>query len=61
LLHVFLHSAYHRGQVSLMVRRSGGVPAPTDFIAFVRGAPTATRADAERSQPSTESGDPARQ
>ncbi|HEX7121852.1 MAG TPA: DinB family protein, partial [Gemmatimonadaceae bacterium] len=33
LLHVALHGAYHRGQVSLMVRRSGGEPAPTDYIA----------------------------
>jgi uncharacterized damage-inducible protein DinB len=45
LLHVALHGAYHRGQVSLMVRRSGGTPAPTDYIAFVRGAPAATRRD----------------
>lgn len=43
LLHVMLHGAYHRGQVSLMVRRSGGTPMPTDYIAFVRGAPAATR------------------
>ncbi|HSA56657.1 MAG TPA: DinB family protein [Gemmatimonadaceae bacterium] len=43
LLHVALHGSYHRGQVSLVVRRSGGTPVPTDFIAFVRGAPAATR------------------
>jgi uncharacterized damage-inducible protein DinB len=49
LLHVALHGAYHRGQVSLLVRQSGGVPAPTDYIAFVRGAPAATRADAHAS------------
>jgi uncharacterized damage-inducible protein DinB len=48
LYHVALHGAYHRGQVSLMVRRSGGTPTPTDYIAFVRGAPAATRADSER-------------
>lgn len=48
LLHVALHGAYHRGQVSLMVRRSGGTPVPTDYIAFVRGAPAATRTDAHR-------------
>lgn len=47
LVHVALHGAYHRGQVSLMVRRSGGTPSPTDFIAFARGAPAATRADAQ--------------
>lgn len=46
LTHVALHGTYHRGQVSLMMRRGGGEPAPTDFIAFTRGAPTATRADA---------------
>lgn len=43
LTHVALHGAYHRGQVSLMMRRGGGTPAPTDFIAFVRGAAAATR------------------
>jgi uncharacterized damage-inducible protein DinB len=48
LLHIVLHGAYHRGQVSLMTRRSGGVPAPSDYIAFVRGVPTATRDDAAR-------------
>jgi len=42
LLHTMLHGAYHRGQVSLMVRRSGGTPTPTDYIAFVRGVPAAT-------------------
>lgn len=45
LIHVATHGAYHRGQISLMMRRGGGIPAPTDFIAFVRGAPAATRAD----------------
>ena len=48
LIHVAIHGAYHRGQISLMMRRSGGIPAPTDFIAFVRGAPAATRADSIR-------------
>lgn len=43
LLHVSLHGAYHRGQVALLVRDGGGTPAPTDFIAFVRGVPAATR------------------
>jgi uncharacterized damage-inducible protein DinB len=36
LTHVFLHSAYHRGQVALAMRETGGVPAYTDYIAFVR-------------------------
>jgi uncharacterized damage-inducible protein DinB len=43
LVHIALHGAYHRGMVSLIVRRGGGRPAPTDFIAYIRGAPTATR------------------
>ncbi|MGQ0641737.1 MAG: DinB family protein [Gemmatimonadaceae bacterium] len=43
LTHVALHGSYHRGQVALRMRRDGGVPAATDFIAFVRGAPAATR------------------
>ena len=44
LLHVAMHGSYHRGQVSLLVRDAGAEPRPTDFIAFVRGAPAATRA-----------------
>ncbi len=43
LHHVFLHGAYHRGQVALALRKAGRDPAPTDYIAFVRGAPAATR------------------
>jgi uncharacterized damage-inducible protein DinB len=45
LLHVCLHGAYHRGQVSLALRTSGAEPAPTDYIAFARGSPAATRRD----------------
>ena len=41
LLHVCVHGAYHRGQIAQMIRQGGGEPAPTDFIAFIRGAPTA--------------------
>src|SRR5262245_25399442 len=37
LLQVALHGSYHRGIVSILMRRSGGTPAPTDYIAFVRG------------------------
>lgn len=44
LLQVVLHGCYHRGQIALLVRGAGGEPAPTDYIAFVRGAPAATRA-----------------
>jgi uncharacterized damage-inducible protein DinB len=43
LLHVALHGAYHRGQVSRALREAGATPFPTDYIAFVRGAPAATR------------------
>ena len=41
LLQVVLHGCYHRGQVALVVRGAGGEPAPTDYIAFVRGVPAA--------------------
>ena len=43
LVHVALHGAYHRGQVAKAVREGGDEPSPTDYIAFVRGAPAATR------------------
>ena len=43
LLHVSLHGSYHRGQIAIMLRESGDTPVPTDFIAFARGAPAATR------------------
>jgi uncharacterized damage-inducible protein DinB len=43
LTHVVMHGSYHRGQVALRIRRDGGTPAATDFIAFVRGSPAATR------------------
>jgi uncharacterized damage-inducible protein DinB len=46
LLQVALHGAYHRGQVALVVRAAGGTPSPTDYIAFVRGVPAATRQSA---------------
>lgn len=48
LLHVALHGQYHRGKVNLLLRQAGRTPAPTDFIAFVRGAPAATTADGRR-------------
>lgn len=44
LLHVALHGSYHRGQIAMILRNAGETPAPTDFIAFARGAPAATRA-----------------
>ncbi|MEO6444743.1 MAG: DinB family protein [Gemmatimonadaceae bacterium] len=43
LTHVALHGTYHRGQLSTMMRRGGGEPAPTDYIAFKRGAPAAAQ------------------
>ena len=46
LLHVALHGTYHRGQVARILRSAGAAPASTDYIAFVRGAPAATREDA---------------
>jgi uncharacterized damage-inducible protein DinB len=43
LIHVVLHGSYHRGQVALIIREGGDTPASTDYIAFVRGAPVATK------------------
>jgi uncharacterized damage-inducible protein DinB len=36
LLHVVMHSAYHRGQIALEMRAAGMEPAYTDFIHAVR-------------------------
>jgi uncharacterized damage-inducible protein DinB len=36
LMHVILHSAYHRGQIAAEVRATGRDPAYTDFIHCVR-------------------------
>jgi uncharacterized damage-inducible protein DinB len=36
LMHVVMHSAYHRGQIAADVRASGQTPAYTDFIQAVR-------------------------
>jgi len=43
LLHVCLHGANHRGQVNALLRAAGGEPQAGDYIAYVRGAPAATR------------------
>ena len=40
---VLTHGAYHRGQIAAQVRAAGGDPNPTDYIAYIRGSPTATR------------------
>jgi uncharacterized damage-inducible protein DinB len=49
LLHVTLHGSYHRGQIAMLLRGAGETPASTDFIAFARGAPAATRRISEPS------------
>ena len=36
LVHLVLHSAYHRGQVAAAVREAGGKPAATDYVVYVR-------------------------
>lgn len=36
--HVLMHSAYHRGQIAMLVRQSGGEPAATDYIIHARDA-----------------------
>lgn len=41
LLHVALHGCYHRGMISSLMRTAGVAPAPTDFIAFIRGVAAA--------------------
>lgn len=40
LLHVAQHGVYHRGQVALLVRASGGNAIPTDYILFTRDVHT---------------------
>jgi len=50
LVHVALHGQYHRGKVNLLLRKAGLDPAPTDFIAYVRGAPAATEEAVRRGQ-----------
>ncbi|HEV2426240.1 MAG TPA: DinB family protein [Terriglobia bacterium] len=36
LMHVVMHSAYHRGQIAVEMRAAGLIPAYTDFIQAVR-------------------------
>ena len=36
LMHLVLHSAYHRGQMAAAVREAGGKPAPTDYTVYLR-------------------------
>lgn len=35
--HLMNHGSYHRGQINLLIRKSGGTPTPVDFIVFLRG------------------------
>ena len=51
LLHVCLHGSYHRGQIAWALRQGGSIPIATDYIAFVRGAPAATRAETPGTKP----------
>jgi len=43
LTHVMMHGQTHRGQINAALRAAGAEPNGVDFIAFVRGAPAATR------------------
>lgn len=43
LTHATMHGSYHRGQVASLIRAGGDTPSPTDYIAFARGSPAATR------------------
>lgn len=36
LMHLVMHSVYHRGQVAAAVREAGGTPAATDYVVYVR-------------------------
>jgi uncharacterized damage-inducible protein DinB len=36
LMHLVMHSVYHRGQVAAAVREAGGKPAATDYVVYVR-------------------------
>jgi len=36
LMHIVLHGTYHRGQIALLGRDGGSVPASTDFSTFLR-------------------------
>jgi len=36
LMHLVMHSVYHRGQVAAAVREAGGQPAATDYVVYVR-------------------------
>jgi uncharacterized damage-inducible protein DinB len=48
---VCLHSHGHRAQCAKLLRRHGGVPPPTDFIAWLAGRPAAEWAAAPNAEP----------
>jgi uncharacterized damage-inducible protein DinB len=45
LIQLFGHSLYHRGQIALLIRRSGAVPAATDFVFWSRSPTVAAAVD----------------
>jgi uncharacterized damage-inducible protein DinB len=36
LMHVIIHSGYHRGQIAAELRKKGGKPINTDYIHYIR-------------------------
>ena len=48
LLHLSVHSAYHRGQVNQRIRQSGGEPASIDFIVYTHERRRSRRGGAAR-------------
>ncbi len=36
LAHMVNHGSYHRGQIASLIKKSGGEPAGTDYIGYVR-------------------------
>lgn len=48
LLHIALHSQYHRGKINLLLRQGGYAPVGVDYVAFVRGVPAAIDPTAQR-------------
>jgi uncharacterized damage-inducible protein DinB len=36
LFHVIIHGQHHRAQISKIIRDSGGIPLPTDYIFYIR-------------------------
>jgi uncharacterized damage-inducible protein DinB len=36
LFHVIIHGQHHRAQIAKIIRESGGIPKPTDYIFYIR-------------------------